>query len=94
MVEKIDAWDWEDQISQGVEQLVVQDKETGECWPVDSKETNCFGLSDKLKTACSRQPFKPCWKIPKEYSLLGCNTSSVQAESTQPILTAVCVEYV
>lgn len=92
MVEKIGEWDWEDEISDGIQQLVVQDKETGECWPVETKETDCSTLSDKLRAVCSRKPtFKPCWKVPKEYSLLGCNTSLVQAESIQPVLTAVRV---
>lgn len=88
MVEKIGEWDWEDQISEGFQQLVVQDNETGECWTVSPNETDCLATVEKPKGACSRMKnFKSCWKVPKEYSLLGCSKSAAQAEDTQPILS-------
>lgn len=95
MAEKIDDWDWEDRISQGFQQLVVQDKETGECWTV-SEENECLTTFDRdMAAPSSSQPKVNSWKIPKEYSLLGCNssvpcTSSVACTGdVQPILADV-----
>lgn len=79
-------WDWEDEISTGFEQLVVQDKETGECWPVP-KEKETFTAFDAVKSMCTRRPpGMGCWKVPKEYSMLGCGSPS-KVETIQPVYT-------
>lgn len=91
---KSGEWDWEDEISTGFEQLVVQDKETGECWPV-TKEKETFTPFDAVKSFCSSRPkgIGP-WKVPKEYSLLGCG-SPMKLETIQPVYDGVikCLKF-
>jgi hypothetical protein len=84
-----DDWDWEDRISRGFKDMVqIQDQETGECWTV-AKESDCMSACGESKAACNRiKQTVSGWKIPKEYSLLGCS-SSFKAECTQPVFATV-----
>ena len=77
---------WEDRISRSLIQMTIQDDETGECWPVNLDETlssNC--LSEKIGQLPSCLAPSKKWKIPTEYSLLGCSLN-IEKIDVQPLL--------
>lgn len=80
--------DWEDQMSEDFQRLVVQDNETGECWAVEPQQGGCTATLPTTESRCGR--LKPCWKIPKEYSLLGSSEPPGSgASGIQAIVAAV-----
>lgn len=90
MAKKTEEMDWEDQMTEDFQRLVVQDKETGECWSVEEQKACRSTTFPKPDGECIRQRMKSCWKVPKEYSLLGANkTAENEPESIQSIVAAV-----
>ena len=85
---------WEENLSVELHHLMVQDDETGEYWhPQPENEEKEREQSDVQKNAETKT--KTCtillkcnalksalshWRIPKEYSKLGCNSSLVRAD--------------